>query len=98
MATETLHQRLTPAEYDALMSITEHSRQFLVKQGQQSAIASFNLYPRNSDDIDADIKTMDNVLSVLSGEPQNAEIAHELVERLGNDPEVWLKEYWRLTA
>ncbi|HDT0454910.1 AAA family ATPase, partial [Salmonella enterica subsp. enterica serovar Derby] len=60
--------------------------------------ASFNLYPRNSDDIDADIKTMDNVLSVLSGEPQNAEIAHELVERLGNDPEVWLKEYWRLTA
>ncbi|WP_244606957.1 hypothetical protein [Escherichia coli] len=43
------------------MSITEHSRQFLVKQGQQSAIASFNLYPRNSDDIDADIKTMDNV-------------------------------------
>ncbi|WP_407199264.1 hypothetical protein [Citrobacter portucalensis] len=48
------------------MSITEHSRQFLVKQGQQSAIASFNLYPRNSDDIDADIKTMDNVLSVLS--------------------------------
>ncbi|HBY5574074.1 TPA: AAA family ATPase, partial [Klebsiella pneumoniae] len=44
------------------------------------------------------IKTMDNVLSVLSGEPQNAEIAHELVERLGNDPEVWLKEYWRLTA
>ncbi|WP_213703396.1 VirB4 family type IV secretion/conjugal transfer ATPase, partial [Klebsiella aerogenes] len=89
---------LTDAEYDALMSITEHSRQFLVKQGQQSAIASFNLYPRNSDDIDADIKTMDNVLSVLSGEPQNAEIAHELVERLGNDPEVWLKEYWRLTA
>ncbi|MDT7002593.1 hypothetical protein XC92_00080, partial [Klebsiella variicola] len=60
--------------------------------------ASFNLSPRNSDDIDADIKTMDNVLSVLSGEPQNAEIAHELVERLGNDPEVWLKEYWRLTA
>ncbi|SWU91179.1 type IV secretion/conjugal transfer ATPase, VirB4 family [Klebsiella pneumoniae] len=37
-------------------------------------------------------------LSVLSGEPQNAEIAHELVERLGNDPELWLKEYWRLTA
>ncbi len=35
---------LTDAEYDALMSITEHSRQFLVKQGQQSAIASFNLY------------------------------------------------------
>ncbi len=29
---------LTDAEYDALMSITEHSRQFLVKQGQQSAI------------------------------------------------------------
>lgn len=89
---------LTDAEYDALMSITEHSRQFLVKQGQQSAIASFNLYPRNSDDIESDIKTMDNILSVLSGEPQNAEIAHELVERLGNEPEVWLKEYWRLTA
>ncbi|HBR3818254.1 TPA: VirB4 family type IV secretion/conjugal transfer ATPase [Klebsiella pneumoniae] len=97
-AIRTDYAFLTDAEYDALMSITEHSRQFLVKQGQQSAIASFNLYPRNSDDIDADIKTMDNILSVLSGEPQNAEIAHELVERLGNEPEVWLKEYWRLTA
>ncbi|VDB02123.1 Type IV secretion system protein PtlC [Klebsiella pneumoniae] len=31
------------ADADALMSITEHSRQFPVKQGQQSAIASFNL-------------------------------------------------------
>lgn len=97
-AIRTDYAFLTDAEYDALMSITEHSRQFLVKQGQQSAIASFNLYPRNSDDIDADIKTMDNILSVLSGEPQNAEIAHELVQRLGKEPEAWLKEYWRLTA
>nr|HBY1194331.1 AAA family ATPase [Klebsiella pneumoniae] len=97
-AIRTDYAFLTDAEYDALMSITEHSRQFLVKQGQQSAIASFNLYPRNSDDMDTDIQTMDNILSVLSGEPQNAEIAHELVERLGNEPEAWLKDYWRLTA
>lgn len=37
--------KLTPAEFDALLSIPENSRQFLVKQGSQSAMAQFN-WPR----------------------------------------------------
>ncbi|ECB6713967.1 VirB4 family type IV secretion/conjugal transfer ATPase [Salmonella enterica subsp. enterica serovar Hvittingfoss] len=89
---------LTDAEYQALIAIPEHSRQFLVKQGQQSALATFNLYPRYSNDRENDIRKMNNILSVLSGEPQNAERIERLIEKYGNEPDAWLSEYWRGSA
>ncbi|GAE49319.1 probable conjugal transfer protein [Xanthomonas arboricola pv. pruni str. MAFF 311562] len=35
--------KLTPSEYQALVTIPENSRQFLVKQGSQSTLAQMKL-------------------------------------------------------
>lgn len=87
---------LTDAEFDVLLKIPEHSRQFLVKQGSQSALATFNLKIHNSDTPERDEMEMDNIISILSGEPQNAELAEELIGKYGPEPENWIEEYWRL--
>ena len=79
-----------------LLKIPEHSRQFLVKQGSQSALATFNLKIHNSDTPERDEMEMDNIISILSGEPQNAELAEELIGKYGPEPENWIEEYWRL--
>jgi type IV secretion system protein VirB4 len=52
--------KLTEAEYQALLNIPEFSRQFLVKQGSQSAIATM------------DLRGMEKAISILSGTPDNA--------------------------
>jgi type IV secretion system protein VirB4 len=87
---------LSDAEFNALKSIPENSRQFLLKQGQKSALATFNLYPPSRSD--ADIEVFDRIISVLSGEPQNAEIVESLVAKHGNNPDAWLPEYWQTVA
>lgn len=75
--------KLTPMEYEAVLSIPEGSRQFLIKQGTMAAIAKL------------DLSGMDKEISILSGTPDGADQAELLVKRLGtDDPETWLKAYW----
>ncbi|HBV4265974.1 TPA: VirB4 family type IV secretion/conjugal transfer ATPase [Klebsiella pneumoniae] len=86
--------KLTPAEFEALLSIPENSRQFLVKQGSQSAMAQFNLAPRVK--TPENFRKLDKILSILSGETQNAETLAKIIERIGDDnPEKWLDSYWK---
>ena len=75
--------KLTPMEYEAVLNIPEGSRQFLVKQGTMAAMAKL------------DLSGMDKEISILSGTPDGADRAEQIVERLGtDDPETWLKAYW----
>lgn len=86
--------KLTPAEFDALLSIPENSRQFLVKQGSQSAMAQFNLAPRVK--TQENFRKLDKILSILSGETQNAETLAKIIEQIGDDnPDKWLEPYWK---
>lgn len=79
--------KLTEAEYDRMLTIPENSRQFLVKQGGASALATMNL------------AGMKREISILSGTPDNAVKLREIMERLGTeDPDVWLQEYWKEVA
>jgi type IV secretion system protein VirB4 len=75
--------KLAPAEYDAVQSIPEHSRQVLIKQSGQSALAVMKL------------DGMDEELSILSGTPDNADRLEKLIHELGtDDPDVWLPRYY----
>lgn len=86
--------KLTPAEYEALLSIPENSRQFLVKQGSQSALAVMDLSPRVKSA--ENFKRLDKILSVLSGTPDNAARLSEIIEKTGEDnPDKLLEMYWK---
>ncbi|XDJ36615.1 MAG: hypothetical protein V3Q69_13840 (plasmid) [Burkholderia sp.] len=75
--------KLTPSEYQALLTIPENSRRFLVKQGSQSTMAEMRL------------RDMEREISVLSGTPDNADRLERIIQTLGtNDPDVWLPKYW----
>jgi type IV secretion system protein VirB4 len=75
--------KLAPAEYDAVRSIPEHSRQVLIKQSGQSALAVMKL------------DGMEEELSILSGTPDNADRLEKLIRELGtDDPNVWLPHYY----
>lgn len=75
--------KLTEAEYQALLNIPEFSRQFLVKQGSQSAIATM------------DLRGMEKAISILSGTPDNADRLESILAANPNaKPEVWLPKYW----
>ncbi|WP_175983005.1 conjugal transfer protein TraB [Caballeronia zhejiangensis] len=75
--------KLTQAELDAMLSIPEDSRQFLVKQGNQSALAVM------------DLTGMDDEIAILSGTPDNAERLDNVMRRLGtDDPDQWMPAYF----
>jgi len=75
--------KLTDAEFEAMLSIPEFSRQFLVKQGSQSTLAVM------------DLKNMDREISILSGTPDNADRLESILKSLGhNNPDIWLPLYW----
>ncbi|SAL78519.1 type IV secretion/conjugal transfer ATPase [Caballeronia terrestris] len=75
--------KLTQAELDAMLSIPEDSRQFVVKQGNQSALAVM------------DLTGMDDEIAILSGTPDNAERLDSVMRRLGtDDPDKWMPAYF----
>ena len=76
--------KLTHAEFDAMMAIPEGSRQFLYKQGNKSTLCAFDLYG------------MDDVMSVLSGTPDNADRLEQIMQEMNtDDPAKWLPRYFR---
>ena len=76
--------KLTEEEFNIVREIPEASRQFLIKQGNQTSMAVFNL------------KDMDKEILVLSGTPDNALMVNEIIAETGNDhPESWLPIFWQ---
>ncbi|MEX3605261.1 MAG: conjugal transfer protein TraB, partial [Burkholderia sp.] len=71
--------KCVPADIDAVMSIPENSRQFLIRQAGQSGLAVMRL------------DGMEEELSILSGTPDNADRLEKLIRSLGtHNPDVWL--------
>ncbi|MGC1457389.1 MAG: VirB4 family type IV secretion/conjugal transfer ATPase [Steroidobacteraceae bacterium] len=61
--------------------LTVGSRQFLVRQGNQSVVCQL------------DLKGLHGELAVISGRARSVERLHTLMERLGSDPEQWLPTF-----
>ncbi|MDF0606781.1 VirB4 family type IV secretion system protein [Neisseriaceae bacterium TC5R-5] len=76
--------KLTQREYEIVKSLGEKSRQFLIKQGQNSVVAELNL------------RGFDDELAVLSGNTATSLLAEKLVAELGDDPAIWLPEFHRI--
>lgn len=76
--------KLTVREFEIIKGLGEKSRQFLIKQGQNSVVAELNL------------RGFDDELAVLSGNTATSLLAERLVAELGDDPEKWLPEFHRI--
>ncbi len=76
--------KLTSREYEIIRDLGEKSRQFLIKQGQNSVVAELNL------------RGFDDELAVLSGNTATSLLAEKLVAELGDDPNKWLPEFHRI--
>jgi type IV secretion system protein VirB4 len=76
-----LRDGMTRKEFREFRKLTPSSRRFLIKQGNQSAFASFNL------------AGMDDAIAVLSGDRENALICDAIRAEYGDDPDVWLPVY-----
>jgi type IV secretion system protein VirB4 len=68
----------TRKEFDEFKKLTKASRKFLIKQGNQSAFASF------------DLRGMDDEVAILSGDRENVLILDQVRAEVGDDPDVWL--------
>jgi len=76
--------KLTVREYEIIKDLGEKSRQFLIRQGQNSVVAELSL------------RGFDDELAVLSGNTATASLSERIVAELGNDPAVWLPEFQRM--
>jgi len=74
--------KLSEPEYELVRKLPEDSRQFLVKQGTNSALAGL------------DLSELKEELFVLSGTPDRARLVAELAATCGEAPEVWLPRFW----
>ncbi|MGK7247421.1 hypothetical protein ACSPAH_23245 [Buttiauxella agrestis] len=73
-------------EFDIIAGFNPLSREFLIKQGQQSTVLSF--------DLPEDLKYWLPILSTTIGKDGNAAIASSVRERLGtDDPKVWVHAF-----
>lgn len=75
--------KLTETEFERIKNLGEGSRQFLIKQGENSAIAELNLYG------------FEEELWVLSGTPDRAEQVEKLIREVGKDPAIWLPLFFQ---
>ena len=70
--------KVTESEYRIIKNLGEASRMFLVKQGQGSAIVTF------------DLGGMPDLLNILSGTTENVALLDRIREEVGDAPEAWM--------
>lgn len=73
--------KCTEAEFEIIRQLGEKSRKFLLKQGGTSTVADFSLVG------------FDDEMEILSGTPDTAVIAREIIAKVGDDPEVWVPQF-----
>ena len=73
--------KVTDAEFEIIRRLPEGSRTMLIKQDNQSAICRL------------DLGWLPPALKILSGSTENIELMHHLIEKNGEQPECWLKEF-----
>ncbi|MGF6872713.1 VirB4 family type IV secretion system protein [Paraburkholderia sp. MM5477-R1] len=76
-----LRDGMTKKEFREFRKLTPQARRFLIKQGNQSAFASF------------DLTGLDDAIAVFSGDRENVLICDAVRAELGDDPDVWLPVY-----
>ena len=76
--------KLTEREYEIVRELGEKSRQFLIKQGNNSVVAEL------------DLRGFDDELAVLSGNTATSMLAEKLVAEMGDDPAIWLPEFHKI--
>lgn len=76
--------KLTAREFEIVKGLGEKSRQFLIKQGQNSVVAEL------------DLRGFDDELAVLSGNTATSLLAEKLVAEFSDDPATWLPEFHRI--
>lgn len=72
---------LTVTEFNIVRELGESSRRFLIKQGDNSAVAELSL------------PGFDDELLILSGAPDRAALAEEIIDEVGENRDVWIPEY-----
>jgi type IV secretion system protein VirB4 len=72
---------LTEKEFAELKKLGKASRTFLIKQSNQSAFATLDLYG------------FDDELAVLSGSTDNIRIMEQTIAEVGDDPDAWLAPF-----
>lgn len=73
--------KVTEAEFEIIRKLPEGSRTMLIKQDGRSAICRL------------DLGWIPPALKILSGSTRNIEYMHHLIEKNGEQPECWLKEF-----
>ena len=68
----------TETEFETIKNFSEDSRIFLVKQGQNSAVARL------------DLAGFDDELAIISGSTDNIELLHKVMEEVGENPDDWI--------
>lgn len=68
--------KLTQAEFDLVKAIPENSRQFVIKQATQTAVAKLELKGSQA---------FTNILNVLSGTPDNARLVDKIKRKIGEE-------------
>ncbi len=81
--------KVTEAEFEIIKNLGEESRMFLVKQGQNSALAHLDLSPQRDEDGNV-IVEFDDELSILSGSTDNIELLEDILGEVGEDPARWI--------
>jgi type IV secretion system protein VirB4 len=76
-----LRDGMTQKEFSEFRKLTPQSRRFLIRQGNQSAFASF------------DLSGLDDAIAVFSGDRENVLILDAVRTEVGDDPEAWLPQY-----
>ncbi|WP_336278600.1 VirB4 family type IV secretion/conjugal transfer ATPase [Bartonella sp. CB175] len=83
--------KLTDAEFKLVAELGEFSRQFLIKQGDQSALAELNLSKFHMQIGGKTVeRDFNDELLVLSGTPDSAELVEAIIAEVGDDPAIWL--------
>ena len=78
--------KLTDREFELIgRELGAESRRFIVKQGHNSVVAELNL------------GGFDDDLAILSGRTASVELADELRQEFGDDPNVWLEHFHKRT-
>ena len=74
---------LTEREFEVIKTeLQPNSRQFIVKQGHESVITGL------------DLSGFDDELAVISGTTDKVKLVHELVDKVGSNPDDWLPLYY----
>lgn len=77
--------KLSEAEFNIVKGFGDMSRRFLIKQGDNSAVAELNLYGFNDE------------LKILSGTTDNAELLDNIRAEVGDDPRQWMPVFFERT-